>query len=167
MPPVTPWVSSGAPQTTRRVHPSGVQSWAGGSRRSPDPQTPQAALVQGSPAPLLGPGALGTPDLPAPANRRTAARWRRTKVCHCALTLCPGYPHRPPPRRHALNRHRHGGISLPPALGGVWGLSDNRRSGSSRAGEVRTHRTWDPPLAQAEIQPNPTRLPSGLNHQEA
>ena len=41
--PVTLWVSQGAPQTTRPVHPSGVQSWAGGSCRSPDPQTPSAA----------------------------------------------------------------------------------------------------------------------------
>ena len=42
--PVTLWVSQGAPQTTRPVHPSGFQSWAGGSCRSPDPLTPSAAL---------------------------------------------------------------------------------------------------------------------------
>ena len=41
--PVTLWVNQGAPQTTRPVHPSEVQSWAGGSCRSPDPQTPSAA----------------------------------------------------------------------------------------------------------------------------
>ena len=41
--PVTLWVSQGAPQTTCPVHPSGVQSWAAGSCRSPDPQTPSAA----------------------------------------------------------------------------------------------------------------------------
>ena len=42
------WVSQGAPHTTcpayTPVHPSGVQSWAGGSRRPPDPQSPPAAL---------------------------------------------------------------------------------------------------------------------------
>ena len=41
--PVTLSVSQEAPQTTRPVHPSGVQSWAGGSCRSLDPQTPSAA----------------------------------------------------------------------------------------------------------------------------
>ena len=41
--PLTLWVSQGAPQTTCPVHPSGVQSWAGGSCRSPNPQTPSAA----------------------------------------------------------------------------------------------------------------------------
>ena len=37
--PVTLWVSQGAPQTKRPVHPSGVQSWAGG-RYPSDPQIP-------------------------------------------------------------------------------------------------------------------------------
>ena len=41
VPPVTLWVSEREPQTTDPVHPSGVQSWAGGSRRSPNPQTLQ------------------------------------------------------------------------------------------------------------------------------
>ena len=39
--PVTLWVSQGAPQTTRPVHASGVQSWAGGSCRSPTHRLPQ------------------------------------------------------------------------------------------------------------------------------
>ena len=86
--PVTLWVSQGAPQTTRPVHPSGVQSWAGGSCRSPDPQQPRVR------APM--PRCWG-PEHRAhttPPHAPTTAHWRTTKVCPCLE--CPPPP--PPPR---------------------------------------------------------------------
>ena len=82
-PPVPLWVSQGAPQTMRPVSPTPVQSWAAGSHRSPDPQTPPAALWSGTRAPLLGPGAPDTHNPPHPPTGGPQPHWRRTKVCHC------------------------------------------------------------------------------------
>ena len=68
--------------------PSGVQSWAGGSRRSPDPQTPPSGLVAGQPLPgCWGPEhwAHTTPP-PPPAHRRTTAPLEKKGVPLC-LTL--------------------------------------------------------------------------------
>ena len=82
----------------------------------------------------------------------------------CVGTICTCTVTTPPPGMHKIRT----GTAVSPShqrLGGVWGLSTvwaavrpgNRRSGPSHAGEVRTHRPWDLPLAQAETQPNPTQ----------
>ena len=157
--PVTLWVSQGAPQTIRPVHPSGVQSWAGGSCRSPDPQTPSAATWQGTHAPLLGPRAPGTHN---PPHAPTTAHWRTTKVCPCLE--CP-----PPPRRTPARADTQARRHLPPtsALVGYGGrqqsgrLRDQTTRGGYPVEPVRYGHTGrgSPPLAQAETQPNPTPPP--------
>ena len=80
-PPVTRGVSQGAPQTTRPMHPSGVQSWDGGSRRSPDPPDPQQPC--GRAHLLLGLGALGThnPYPTRPQENHSPLEKNRPNVC--------------------------------------------------------------------------------------
>ena len=82
--PVTLWVNQGAPQTTRPVHLSGVQSWAGGSCRSPDQQTPSAASGRAPMPRCWGPEhrAHTTPHTHQPRPSLPGAR-------RCSLPLPP------------------------------------------------------------------------------
>ena len=102
-PPVLFWVSQGAPQTTRPerpVQPSRVQLWARGTRRSPNPHAPPAALVLASPAVPLGPKAVGTHNPPRsstlPPHRLQDSTCRNTRWARHLPAVRPCAPPPPP-----------------------------------------------------------------------
>ena len=133
-PPVTLWVSQGAPQTTCPVHHSGVQSRAGGSRTSPDPHTPPSSRGVGLPCPAAGAWSTRHTQPPSPPHTpQQEDRWGRTQVCRCALTL-PSPPQPPPP---PLNT----GTAVSPSpqcLGGGLGTVSSLGGCETRQPEVGT-----------------------------
>ena len=146
-------------------------SLAGGSCRSPDPHTPPGSPVVGLPCPAAAAYSTRHTQPPPPANRGDRSLREKDKGCATVpLTLCPEPPQQPPPPPPPACAKTYTGTAGSPShqrLGGLQGLAavraamrpDNRTSGPSRAGEVRTHTPRDPPLVRAQTQPAPTPSP--------
>ena len=92
--------------TTRPVRPSGVQSWAGGSCRSPDPQTPSAAS-----------GRAPTPRCWGPEHRaHTTPHTRQPRPAGERQKVCPCHESPPPPQGPPMARApTHTGTAVSPS----------------------------------------------------
>ena len=140
------------------MRPSGVQSWAGGSCRSPDPQTPSAASGRAPTPRCWGPEHRAHTT---PHTRQPQPAGERQKVCPCHES--------PPPQGPPLARApTHTGTAVSPSRrhldevrgsSAVWAAVRPDNQGGYPVEPVRYGHTGcgSPPLAQTEIQtkPNP------------
>ena len=109
-PPVTLWVSQGAPQTTHPLHPSGVQSWAPGSCRSPNPQTPHQPYCR-APIPRCWAPSTGRTQPPPPTGGPQPAGEEQ----RCATVPWPCALNTPPPTAPGRRRPTYTGTAVSPS----------------------------------------------------